>query len=372
MRIFSKKNELGNVLIIIITVRFVIFLFEYFVFRSIPVNPPFLGPIPLANFDGVHYLTIAREGYHEFQHAFFPLFPLLIRFFQSFIFDRYVTSAIVLVNVFYILLMFLFWKIVRIDYKTNTAFWALSFFVTFPTFFFITALYTEGLFLLLVFASIYFTRRGNFWVASVCAGLASATRLVGVFLLPVIVLEFFLTHKKKGFSKYSIFQVLLIGIISLSGFFAYSYYLWKNYADPLLFMHVQPAFGAGRSGGEIILLPQVLYRYGRIFLTVSPTTLTFWVSVIEMLLFLWVTTLLAIAYKKGVRKSYLFFAGAALFLPTLSGTLSSIPRYALVCFPAFIALAQVQNRSIKIILLLFGLILEAVLLTLFINGYFVS
>ena len=32
------------------------------------------------NFDGVHYLDIAKNAYHSANHAFFPLFPLLIRF----------------------------------------------------------------------------------------------------------------------------------------------------------------------------------------------------------------------------------------------------------------------------------------------------
>ena len=33
------------------------------------------------NFDGVHYLTIAKAGYiAQFTQAFFPLFPLLMRY----------------------------------------------------------------------------------------------------------------------------------------------------------------------------------------------------------------------------------------------------------------------------------------------------
>jgi len=32
-----------------------------------------------ANFDGAHYINIARDGYHQFDQAFFPLYPLMIR-----------------------------------------------------------------------------------------------------------------------------------------------------------------------------------------------------------------------------------------------------------------------------------------------------
>src|SRR3989344_6875835 len=35
------------------------------------------------NFDGVHYLRIAQNGYNaEFSQAFFPFYPLLINFFN--------------------------------------------------------------------------------------------------------------------------------------------------------------------------------------------------------------------------------------------------------------------------------------------------
>ena len=41
-----------------------------------------LSPVWLwnrANFDGMHYLDIARRGYGIYQQAFFPLYPKLIR-----------------------------------------------------------------------------------------------------------------------------------------------------------------------------------------------------------------------------------------------------------------------------------------------------
>ena len=34
----------------------------------------------LANFDGIYYISIARHGYSQYEQAFFPLYPMLIKF----------------------------------------------------------------------------------------------------------------------------------------------------------------------------------------------------------------------------------------------------------------------------------------------------
>src|SRR5690349_24636602 len=38
-----------------------------------------------SNFDGEHYVAIAREGYKPLEYFFFPAYPLVLRFFAGFI-----------------------------------------------------------------------------------------------------------------------------------------------------------------------------------------------------------------------------------------------------------------------------------------------
>jgi len=65
-----------------------LFIFAFFALSFLPkvingqlvLSPsqPFSLIEPWANWDGGHFLGIAKAGYlHSFQYAFFPLFPLL-------------------------------------------------------------------------------------------------------------------------------------------------------------------------------------------------------------------------------------------------------------------------------------------------------
>src|SRR5437867_13438712 len=59
----------------------------------IPERIGFLGPFPWANFDGSHYISIAKIGYQTYQQAFFPLFPIFIRFITTLFQSNYIQSS---------------------------------------------------------------------------------------------------------------------------------------------------------------------------------------------------------------------------------------------------------------------------------------
>ena len=61
-----------------------------------------------------------------------------------------------------------------------------------------------------------------------------------------------------------------------------------------------------------------------------------------------------------------------IILPTLTGTMLSVPRFALLSLSFFIRLAEINNRAVKGILLIIFIIFYIALLTLFTEGYFVS
>src|SRR5204863_6672129 len=110
----------------------------------------------------------------------------------------------------------------------------------------------------------------------------------------------------------------------------------------------------------------------KIFLTVSHTNLTFWLSIGELLTLILGICFLFLAFRRGVRRSYIIFSVSALLFPTLSGTLSSLPRYILASFAIFIYLGLIKSRLIKITLISIGLCFEALLTILFLQGYFVA
>ena len=344
------------------------------------VNLPLLWS--RANFDGIHYLDIARKGYGIYQQAFFPLYPRLINLLTP-VFDRRDLVAgwfISLVNFFLGLVLLV--KLVKLDYEEKVARWTLIFLLSFPTAFFFSMVYTESLFLFLILASFYFARTKKWWLAGIFGALASATRLVGIFLLPALLVEWWEQQKVRG-SKFAVrgklnhstiqpfSHLLAIGLIPL-GLLWYMRFLQIKFGDPLMFFRVQPYFGAGRAADKIILLHQVSWRYLKMLWTVEKTSLIYFVVVLEFLTGLGFLGLLGLACRKKVRPSYLVFAILSYLAPTLTGTFSSMPRYVLTLFPCFIMMALIENRLFRALWLAVSGLLLVICTILFSQGYWIA
>lgn len=340
-----------------------------------------------ANFDGVHYLTIAKSGYTaQFIQVFFPLFPLIIGFISRLIpFINPLMTGLIISNSFFILAMFVFRKLMRLDFKKPVINWMLVFLLTFPTSFFFGSLYTESVFMFFVLSSFYYARKKRWVLSGLMGALASFTRPVGIFLLPAMLWEYYqssiryhlLSIKNKSkilyltLNTYYLIRSPVFLLIPL-GLIIYMVYLQLNFHDWLYFWHAQPVFGAQRSGGSIILLPQVIWRYLKIFAAVPVYSETFFIPFIEFISTTGVLIILMAAYLKKVRISYLIFSLLLVLVPTLTGTFSSMPRYILPAFPIYIVLGIIKSRSIRIAVACLFMLLLVVLTILFTSGHWVA
>lgn len=414
------------------------FLILYFVPKFIPylgffpykeILPLFHLPdwlTKLANFDGVHYLLISQQGYMQYEQAYFPLYPLLIKL-LTFVTNNSFISGFIVSNVGFLLGLWMIYKYlfqinrqksenIRINQKPeisdkseffhltpNSYLLTIIFLLVFPTSFFFGAIYTEGLFFFLFIGTLYFLKNKNYFLAGIFAFFASLTRLIGVFLIIPIIFEVIKnskfptslklrgTGKSQNFnSKFkSIFSILytpfLILILSpLFGLFTYCVYLWRTTGDPLYFLSSQPIFGAHRST-NLILLPQVYWRYIKILFTATHD-FQYWVSLIELTIFTLVFIVLIIdlfnnlkfisKLKFKIKNSDKFalnlFSFANLLLPTLTGTFSSIPRYALFSISFFIFLATIKNKLVKTFIVILFALCHIIMLAFFGQGYFVG
>lgn len=350
-----------------------------------PVKPGFtylstkLSLIDLAlmwqNFDGIHYLNLAKYGYGGiytgFLYAFFPVFPLLIRFFSS-IFQDYLASGLIIAHLSLILSLWFLFKLVKLDYQEKIARSTLLLLLIFPTSFFFGSVYSESLFLLLSVASFYFARKNNFLLASILVGLASATRITGILLLPSILIEYYIYHHKS--LKLSLTPQLFYFLLAPLGLFFYMRFLNQSVQDPFYFIHVQPLFGTVREINHLVLLYQVFYRYAKMLIFINHADPLFFTVLLEFLsgfIFL----ILSLFTFRFTRTSYALYALLAYLLPTLTGTFSSLPRYVLVLFPCFIVLARFYSQSRPVtqkIYLLVCLIMSVISISLFTRGYFVG
>lgn len=371
------KNEgvpVKKIFFLFLSWRFLLLLVAFLSSKILTLRSDYLGKEfaglsalsflwPWANFDGAHYLSIVTSGYGQFEYAFFPGYPFLIFLFSRLWPDPLAVSFL-LSNLLTVVFLVIFYKLCRLDFSHAVSFKAILLILIFPGSFFLGAVYGEGLFLTLTAGAILAARMKRMWVASALTALASFTRLVGVFLVPVMLLLWWRGDRKAR----DLWPIIFSGV----GFAAVLIFNFLKTGDPLYFVHVQPLFGAERSGGDLILLPQVLFRYVKIFLTVDPLTLPFFSAWQEFTLVILVLSALLFGRKK-VSFPYLLFSFGVLILPTLTGTLSSMPRYIVAAFPVFIVGAQIlrSNRWFWLTVLLF-LIWQIVNVSLFTNGYWVS
>lgn len=331
-----------------------------------------------ANFDGVHYIRTALWGYvSEYSQAFFPLYPLTIRMlsFSNFgLPDQTIPLISGLIISFFSFVggSFFFYRIMQIDFKKEVSNRALWLFLFFPTSFYFVSLYTEGLFLLLSCGAIYLILKKYYLYAGILIALATATRITGIFICLIFVIELFkdLKNGKQTEKAVDLFPKLFGLFISVAGLVLYMFYLYYNYHNPLYFLTAQPVFGASRQVDQFVLLPQVFFRYLKILMTVPFFTSQFFSAIIELVFSLFGLFLLVISYKK-VRFSFWIFSLCVYILPTLTGTLSSMPRYVLLLFLLFPAFSEFLSERTRFVLaILFGL--QALFTALFILGYWIA
>jgi hypothetical protein len=324
-----------------------------------------------SNFDGVHYVLIATHGYNFGQQAFFPLYSELIRFLRPYIVNPILSGVLISTLCFFLGLVFLH-RLIRLDYSEEVAKWTTVAMLVFPTSFFFTSVYTEGLFFLLTILAFYSARKSNWLLAGLFGGLASYTRLVGIFLFPALLIELWFNSSA---DLHSLAKRLLNSLFLLlipAGLLIYINYLHATTGDPLAFYHVQRLFNQDRSL-SIVMPYQVYWRYIRMILTVSPAApayYTIWLEFVTGLVF----SLLTLVSIFRQRFSYAIFSLFAFAVPTFTGNLVSLPRYVLVCFPAFMLIGSLYTKfpKTRLPLLLPAAVVGVISLAMFVQGFWIS
>jgi hypothetical protein len=146
---------------------------------------------PAVRWDAVWYLRLAHDGYTTAtENRFFPLYPLVIHV------GSWTTGSLVLAGVL-ISLVALFVALEVIRRLTELELGSLPAQATGrliafgPVALFLSAIYSESLFLALSAGTFYAARRGRWAWAGVLGGLAGMTRIGGFLLFAPVVLLFF-------------------------------------------------------------------------------------------------------------------------------------------------------------------------------------
>ncbi len=288
--------------------------------------------------DGAWYVSIARDGYErhtfdterEHNWAFFPLYPLAVRAIARFV-GNYRLVAIALSNLFLLGALILLHKtVLALGYDHPLANRTIFYIAAFPASYFFSLPWTSSLFLLVTLGSFLAAKREIWWLAGLCAGLASATRYNGIFLFPALLLFYWQT--KRPFRLRANMVGLLLAPAGLLAFMGYLYVITGN---ALAFADAQAAWRV-RMG--FFVQPLVTF-------IISPFELSAGWN-FRLLNFSAAVMALAcgLAWLKRREWTWAFYTLISVIIPLSTVTLEGHTRYMAVIFPIFIMLA-IWGRS---------------------------
>ena len=142
-----------------------------------------------ARWDSDWFLRIAENGYSwpSSTPAFFPLYPLLVAGLGWVLLGHHVLAGVLISLAAGAAAFVLLFRLTDLKLGEEAARRTVLFLAVAPTSLFFGAVYSESLFLLLAVACFLLAERGRFWQAGAAAGLALLTRSAGVALLPALV-----------------------------------------------------------------------------------------------------------------------------------------------------------------------------------------
>lgn len=311
--------------------------------------------------DVIRFQQIATQGYASFENtAFFPLFPWLERELAALlhIHTNIFLAGMLISNAAFFGTLTVLFRLVETEFDRETAQRTTLYLAIFPTALFFFAAYNESLFLLFLLISFYALRHRAWWVAGIFGGLATLTRSIGLFMLPIFLYEFVRqvfppfqeAWREKRYKRCTaLLSGLLPGLFIPGGLGIYSFYLYSRYSDPLAFSHAEAHWHLGPTFpwyAPIVALQAMLHF--------SPFTFSTTHNVIDLTALALFVTLLMLCFVGPERFnvsqwSMLLFAILALTVPLLyPGTaynpLPSMERYVLELFPCFILLARLGRR----------------------------
>ena len=347
---------------------------------------------PLTTWDGAWYLRIAADGYAERQSAaFFPLYPLLIRFLSTVTGLSHPASGLVISNLAFLAALFLLYRLVGDRYGSGLATRATWLLALTPMGFFFSALYTESLFLCLSLAAVVLAREGRWTSTAIALALVTLTRSAGVFVI-VPVLAALIEQRgvhPRGWLRPGI--QLAAGMAAPLVFAAHLHRLW---GDALLMSSIQSEWSRAFSWPWMTLwnalddvrmhfiVPRAacttLVRDGRTNECLERMGLQ-WDTLSDDFGFVFTVAAFALLIV-GARRLHASDAVYAsllvlfpLFNPSIYDYLLSMPRYSIVAWPLFVVLAMLlARRWLYLTVLAVSALLMGGLLALHSSSYFVS
>ncbi|MDX6639420.1 MAG: hypothetical protein QOF12_431 [Solirubrobacteraceae bacterium] len=323
---------------------------------------------PAARWDATWYLQIAGHGYSDTAHAaFFPLYPFLARV-AGLPLGSALVGGILVSLLASVAALTALHRLAEIELGAAAARWAVWMVACFPAALFLSAVYSESLFLALSLGSVLAARTGRWAWAAALGALAAATRSAGVVLLvPLVVLWW--THSPRRARDLAGLALVPAGLaafcagLALAGFDG----LAPFHAQEVWFRHFAGPFGGVRDGAV------AAFDGARQLLSGARTPVYFapaggdpYVTAahnLELFAALLAVVPMVVGAFRRLPLAYGAYVIAALALPLSwpvePQPLMSLPRFELVLFPLFLWLgwwaARGRRRGVVLAAVFLGL-----------------
>lgn len=320
----------------------------------------------MVRWDAASFLEIADHGYASPPGAkpnfpFLPLYPLLVRACSlGGVMNLPLVSQAVSIACLWVSCVLLWRIVVRERGDPKAARLAVAFLLFGPVSFFFSAPYSEALFLALALGCFDCLRRDRWWAAALLGALATLTRFAGLMLIVPLCWQALENAWRTRPNSWPKPAVLVACAAPLLGFMAYCGFLWVCYGDPLLYFHVEL-----RSWGRC-------FAWFWLFLaheSFSGLPVFYQVWFAGSLVTAFVLLLATVGYR--LPTAYPLYGLALISLYISSRLAEALPRYLSVIFPLYIAAALICRKWPRLALpaLVTSALLEALSVTLFVNGY---
>lgn len=314
-----------------------------------------------ANWDGQWYVHIARDGYFYDPEtmssvAQFPAFPLAGRWLALTTRMDYDHALTLVANLCFFFALALFGAHIRRrpESPSGLALYAPVALALFPVGFFFRMAYAESLFLLLAILTFYgLSRWWPIWVIAALVGLATATRPMGVALIPPLLLACWrrYTHPRRRLAV-----LALVAPLCIWGLASFMIFQYARFGNPLAFVKTQAHWRSREtcSRAEQLLAAATLEPLWTVYDESSPAYWSrhdrelgpaFSLQFANPIYFAGMALVVGYgAWRRWLSTEEVLFAAGVLLIPYLSKgyewCMGCHARYAIVAFPAYLVLGR--------------------------------
>ena len=245
-------------------------------------------------------------------------------------------SALIISNVSSLAAFLYLYKLAKLEFNDKVAIKAVLFLSVFPTAYFLSAPYTEGLFFALLIASIYYARLGKWQFAGLISFLAALTRIEGLLLLPVLLVEYF---HQKGWKPKKTDLNILWPLLALAGFLIYLGINYQVTGSPFTFLTVEAVHWFNRLDPKAGLTAAYSWARNASY----PDNVT--IGLAPLVFALFGLLMVGVSFWRRLRPVYIVYMVLSWGLAVSTSWWISVPRYIMAMFPMFMLFGLLTNRK---------------------------